>query len=839
MDTNNRRGSEYKNLSDDYLRERWETFLKRYCWGAITELGNSYPENRTLCVRIGDIDNFDSTLAKGILEEPDIFLEALTQELRVFDLETGVRLDRGHVRITNLRVVKRLEEINPEKAGGKLICIAGVVLRLKRPEDKIKTAVFECPFCHHIFQLEQQPLNFSEPVECPQEEGGCGRKARNFKLLVEKCKTVKAQQFSFQEVRGKEKGETKEIEVEDDLINQVSPGDEIKIAGVVRYYQRKKKTYEKTPYLDWSIEVGSLEKVVKDYDETTRGKAIELLKDPDILNRFAGFLEEPGLIDGKPKKIIVGEDKNKKLLFLSGLSAKGKRKLNNILVGQSSVGKSRLASLLNLFFPSQVEDLFRTSAKALDYLETNLEGKILLLKEMAGGQSAQYSLRITMDPESDELRILTVIKDEKTNEQKTVTKITFGTPVFVSTTTSAYFDIQTKNRAFLSPMDETEEQTKRIFEADDKGRKEILSDLTPDLDKFLCALDMLQPIEVKVPFTISYPTKNLKARRSRSHLLDLVEVITFLHQYQRNFVEIREKDTELHRYLIATPEDFNSAKEIASKSLSMDVEQISPNAEKLFELFKKEGWVVKRYRDAANVEREVEEKREFTLKKIRERTSEYLGRNYSKTAIRGFLDELDDANRIVGDESKPKHYYILDEGGERTEMNTVQVDTVTAETELSAWLDAMNSKHTFFRYESGEKLFQDIHKKKSVHADHSNGAIGDTQTGERKEDNAQSLKVCIPEGDTEIPKEKKNCDGAGCCECEGCEQIEEEDEDNAFGKYTYIKELPEPQPGSCDKCESDEVYWVVDCTDGSIEYLCYDCGLPIKEYLEKNGGVME
>ena len=65
------------------------------------------------------------------------------------------------------------------------------------------------------------------------------------------------------------------------------------------------------------------------------------------------------------------------------------------------------------------------------------------------------------------------------------------------------------------------------------------------------------------------------------------------------------------------------------------------------------------------------------------------------------------------------------------------------------------------------------------------------------------------------------------------------DEDDGFDRYTYIKKLPGPEPGSCDNCESDEVYWVADCEGGRTEYLCYECGLRIKEHLEENGGVLE
>lgn len=65
------------------------------------------------------------------------------------------------------------------------------------------------------------------------------------------------------------------------------------------------------------------------------------------------------------------------------------------------------------------------------------------------------------------------------------------------------------------------------------------------------------------------------------------------------------------------------------------------------------------------------------------------------------------------------------------------------------------------------------------------------------------------------------------------------DEDSVLDNYTYIEELSEPQPGLCDKCESDEVYWVANLADGGMEKLCHDCGLPIKAYLESNGGVFQ
>lgn len=711
----NKKPESYINNPDYNIVNEFEGFFQTQYRNAIRELSNSYPDNRSLYIDFFAIDRFNTNLAEGLQKEPDAFLNAATNALRDMDTENGVKLENAHVRISKLPTVTELKDIQHSMVN-QLITIAGTVIQVNKPEPKIKIAVYECPDCHHEFSIYQPERGFKEAVAC---EGGCHQKAHRFKLLEDKCTTVTAQTIT---IRGLQ-NEQKEIELEDDLINQYAPGDNILITGIMRFFQNKKKD-KKTAYLGWNMDVNSIEKVVHIYSEETIHKAAELLKNPKILDEFVEFLEKNGKINGKNKKTIIGEDKNKRLLFCSGLSAKCSKKIHCILIAQSSTGKSRLVSLLNLFFSTLINELFRTTARAIDYLGGNLDGKILILKEMAGGQSSQYSLRVVMDPESDELRILTVVKDEKTNEPRTITKETKGMPVFVSTTTSAHFDNQTKNRAFLLPLDETEEQTKKIHTADDKERKEILEDLTPRLDIFLCALDMLQPIEVKIPFSIEYPTKNVKARRSRSHLLDLVEVITSLHQYQREFIEIGENAENTQRYSIATKEDFDLAKDIAENSLSIDLGDISPNAEKLLKLFEEKGWTVSKEEktagkctqsDFAHPEETKKIKVGLALKKIRENAPEYLGRSYCKSAIRGFLDELDEANRIVSDSGKPKLYYVLEEARECTKMNNVHVCDSYGENELSEWLDAMNNKHTFYSCEKGENLLSNIMSEKINH----------------------------------------------------------------------------------------------------------------------------
>ena len=63
----------------DLTTERWEDFLKRYCWDELVELSNYYPEKRSLLVKFTDMDIYDPNLADMVLESPDVAINAATR----------------------------------------------------------------------------------------------------------------------------------------------------------------------------------------------------------------------------------------------------------------------------------------------------------------------------------------------------------------------------------------------------------------------------------------------------------------------------------------------------------------------------------------------------------------------------------------------------------------------------------------------------------------------------------------------------------------------------------------------------------------------------------------
>ena len=569
----------------------------------------------------------------------------------------------------------------------------------------------------------------------------------------------------------------------------------------------------------------------QEFGDDIKKKALTLLKDPKFLLKVKEFLEKHGKVNGHAKKVIVGEGTNKILLFCIGLSAKYRRKINAIIQGASSSGKSRLLYLLLLLFKGDVVDLFRVSERAIDYLDMDLDGKILVIKEMEGGKSAIYSIKIVIDPESDRLTILTVEKDPETNAQISVEKSVRGHPIFVSTTTSIRIDPELKNRIFLIASDESEEQTKKIAEADDEERRGFFPDITDELNVFTCAILMLRPLQVKIPFSIKYPTKNVKSRRSRAHLLDLIEVVAFAHQYQRDIIRVRETDGQENEYIIATPGDFAVAYEMAKKTIERDIQSVHPKALELFELFKKRGVG------------DDDEKVGFTLRRVRELSPEYLGRSYSKTFLRGSLDELDDANYIVSDSGKPKKWYIFDEenGGESAKIESVHVSQPFGEAELRAWVDGLITTDT----DGKDKLIFSL----SHH-------VCSPFTGEKKYLLNPECSLCSSKPETGTPSDKQNENGEHTLSqsddfpssfADSADEIEDlEANYNEHYKYEGV--------GKCPKCgnerglfenprNKDENLCAVclqraikeEC-DRSVESVSID-GVP-EANIEENGGVL-
>ena len=441
------------------------------------------------------------------------------------------------------------------------------------------------------------------------------------------------------------------------------------------------------------------------FSKEVKTEASTLARSPKLLSQIKKLLNTPGIVHGKTKSAIVGDDRNKLLIVVVGVSSYMDKKLHVVVRGPPGAGKTRSIGALLLLFPNKITDIYRLTERAIDYSDnTDFDGKIILVKEFEGGKSALFSLRIIIDPETEDMKLLTVEKDAQTDKHVTVERKVKGHPVFVSTTTQMSFDPQFKDRIMQITPDETEEQTQRIFDADDEERSSFLEDLTFEYDVVRCFLDNLKPVGVKVPYKIKYPASKLKYRRTRKHFLNLIEAVAFIFQSQR--LHFYKNDKE---YVIATEADFNLALSLAKSIITEDILDVPVKALKLERLFKD-------HFDEYNANKSTPEwysdyTKGLTLKQIREQAPKYIGRNYSRPIIRGLLEELDNADRIVSDGGKPKRWYYLEsnEGEVKEIQSYIELESDGTD-KVCEWLDL---------YDANESKSTTTNNKKIIYIPHS------------------------------------------------------------------------------------------------------------------------
>jgi len=339
-------------IMQDLMTDKWEDFLKKYYWNEIIELSNSYPEKRSLFVQFSEMDTYDPTIADMLLDDPDVTIESATRALREMDLLTGVTLDKANLRIIKLPRKIKIRDIRSEDIG-KMISIEGLVTKATEVRPRIVEANFECPFCHHIFSVMQSGRQFKEPVECEQESGGCGRKVQRFVLLVDKSKFVNAQKIRLQEspeeLRGGELPQVLDVNLEDDISGEVSPGDRVIVTGILRSYQRTTQ-FGKTPFFDIFLDGNSLELKEEEFEE------IEITEEDE--REIMALRDQPDVYEKLIRSIspsIYGYEEIKEAMVLQLFAGVPKElpdetrvrgDIHVLLVGDPGVAKSQLLTYL-------------------------------------------------------------------------------------------------------------------------------------------------------------------------------------------------------------------------------------------------------------------------------------------------------------------------------------------------------------------------------------------------------------------------------------------------------------------------------------------------------------
>ncbi|MGA2191715.1 MAG: CHC2 zinc finger domain-containing protein [Steroidobacteraceae bacterium] len=308
--------------------------------------------------------------------------------------------------------------------------------------------------------------------------------------------------------------------------------------------------------------------------------ALELLKDPHLLDRILADFTRCG---------VVGEESNKLIAYLAATSRKLDAPLAVMVQSSSAAGKSSLMEAVLAFMPA--EDKVQYSAmtgQSLFYMGAmNLKHKILALAEEAGAARASYALKLLQSEGT--LSIASTGKDPETGKLVTQEYRVEGPVMIFSTTTAIDNDEELLNRCLTLGVDESREQTRAIHER--QRRKRTLDGLFASqakadiLKQHQNAQRLLRPLAIRNPYAdaLTFPDERTRLRRDHEKYLTLIDTIALLHQHQRE-LRTAHQDGQRLEYIEVTLGDIEIANRLAHEALGRSLDELSPQTRRLLEL---------------------------------------------------------------------------------------------------------------------------------------------------------------------------------------------------------------------------------------------------------------
>jgi len=339
-----------------------------------------------------------------------------------------------------------------------------------------------------------------------------------------------------------------------------------------------------------------------------RARALELLRDPRLVDRIAADFTTAGMV-GERSNCLVG--------YLAAVSRKLDRPLAVIVQSTSAAGKSALQDAVLGFVPDEERVSFSAmTGQSLFYMgESDLAHKVLAVSEEEGAERASYALKLLQS--EGELSIASTGKDGTTGRLVTHTYRVRGPVAIFLTTTAVDVDEELLNRCLVLSVDEDREQTRKIHER--QRERETLRGLVADRERRAVlkvhqdAQRLLEPVAVVNPFATRLSFSDARTRTRRDHVkyLTLIRAIALLHQHQRP-----RKTATVHgqpvSFIEVSREDVLLANRLAHRVLGRSLDELSPGTRRLLEL-------VEQLFDGQAAEQGVSRERvRFTRRELRE-----------------------------------------------------------------------------------------------------------------------------------------------------------------------------------------------------------------------------
>jgi len=317
----------------------------------------------------------------------------------------------------------------------------------------------------------------------------------------------------------------------------------------------------------------------KQLTEQEKNEALQLLQSKNLLEETNDLIGQSG---------IIGEETNRLIMYLIFSSRKREQPLHIISLGSSGTGKTHLQESIGNLIPNEEKTEITTlSENAFYYFgQRELKHKLILIEDLDGAENALYPIRELQSKK----KISKTIAFKNTKGETKTAHLTVEGPVCIAgctTRESIYED--NANRSFLIYLDESPEQDQKIMDyqrAESAGQINKTGQLNAQT-LLRNSQRLLQNIKVVNPYAelLELPKEVLKPRRTNTHYLQFIELVTWYHQHQRE----RKYDEETgEQYIETTIEDIKNANGLIKEMLIRKSDILNGNNRNQFESLKQQ-----------------------------------------------------------------------------------------------------------------------------------------------------------------------------------------------------------------------------------------------------------
>ena len=282
---------------------------------------------------------------------------------------------------------------------------------------------------------------------------------------------------------------------------------------------------------------------------------------------------------------VVGEEKNRLIMWTVFTSRLTDKPLHIICLGATGTGKTYLQERISELIPKQHKVSFTASTEnALYYVgKTDLKNKLVLIEDMDGAAGVLYVLRELQS--KGYVSKIVPMKDSKGN-MKTILLEVEGPVCLSGTTTKERIYEDNANRCLLIYLDGSDRQQQNIMQYQrllsagkiNKEEEESTKELLRDLQLMLRKIGVVNPFADK----LIIPESVFKPLRTNAHYLQFIEAISFVHQYQREI----KKDHSGSPYIETTLEDIALANELLKDVLLAKSDELTKACRDFLETLK-------------------------------------------------------------------------------------------------------------------------------------------------------------------------------------------------------------------------------------------------------------